>query len=412
MKAKIYIKYILFLYILAISGFEFFFRVDLIATYLLFPVTVIIFFLYREKFDFSVFLVIFPFFIAYILQYTLHGSPINNAFTLLIRFITFYLVIKIIGRDFIKILINTIKIISISSLFFYTIQYIPTVYNFIISLCSHFTTLGVDESGFFRPNIIIYTIQQIDPSGIQLFRNSGPFWEPGLYVVFLNIALFLNTFIKKSLVNKTNALFFINILTTFSTTGTIVLLMIITIFSITLKSLPIQIRVAMILMLLISVPVISSLPFMTEKINDQLNQSDVSFSRFGAVKVHWNIIKDYPFSGLPPDEASYAKYSDDISPNGITEIFVRYGLITGIIYYILLFKSCNYLVTSIGYKNKGYLLFLVMIVSIFSQTIGNRPIYLLFIFAPIGITLINTKLRVLKLILLLHKKHKYKLINN
>ena len=43
-----------------------------------------------------------------------------------------------------------------------------------------------DQSYLFTPNYIIITFNQY-----QQLRNSGPFWEPGAFAVFLNIALYL-----------------------------------------------------------------------------------------------------------------------------------------------------------------------------------------------------------------------------
>lgn len=384
MKLKLFIKYFLFLYILAISSFEYFHRVTQPALYLLFPIVSVIFIYYKEKFDYRVFYVILPFFLAFLLQTLLNNTPISFAFSLIIRYITIYFVAKIIGKDIVKIFINTIKIISIISIVLYVVQYVPSLNNFMLSICRNFTNLGSDPTIVIdRPNFIIYTIQ--DKGLIEgFFRNSGPFWESGLYVVFLNIALLLNTFDKKSIFNKINLLFIINIISAISTTGIIVLLMNIAFFTLTIKTVSLQYRVIVFSLLLISIPTISSLSFMSDKIQTQYDQSDLSYSRFGAVVVHWKIMKDYPFAGLPYDNnKTYKTYSDFISPNGITEIFIRYGIPAGIIYYILLYKSCVTIMNYLGYKKRGYFMFLILVTLLFSQAMGNRPIYLLFLFFPI-----------------------------
>jgi hypothetical protein len=119
---------------------------------------------------------------------------------------------------------------------------------------------------------------------------------------------------------------------------------------------------------------------------DQFNDSDVSYSRFGAAVVHWNIIKDYPITGLPYDETTYSKYADNISPNGITEIFLRFGVIAGFIYYVFLFKASSKMIKMFGNKKKGLGLFLVLTLVLFSETQGNKPIYWAIIFSQIPLS--------------------------
>lgn len=390
MRVPIQLKYFFFIYILAISTFEFFFRISQVATYLLFPIAGFVFYYYKKRFDYSVLIIILPFFLIYILQHVFYDTPIYFAFSLIIRLLTVYFSLKIIGIEFIKIFINTLKIISLISIFFYVIQYIPAIHGLMITLSEHFTNLGSQpDTVIDRPNFIIYAIQQIEEGGPGLYRNSGPFWEPGLFVVFLNIAFFFNTFYTKELFSKTNAIFLVNIFSTLSTTGFIVLLMIFIVYLISFKSLKIQNKLLLLIILIACIPAIFSLSFMTKKINDQMGQSDLSYSRFGAAVVHWNIIQDYPITGLPNDNnKTYSKYSDNISPNGITEIFVRYGVISGMIYYFILYLSSGSIMYILGNPNKGIFLFLILVTLIMSQTIGTSPIYWLLV---LNLTLLGDK---------------------
>jgi len=386
MEVKLYIKYFIFLYILAISSFEFFFRVNQSATYLLFPFVTLGIIYYHERINFSVIIIILPFVFVYIMQTILYGSPFYYAITLAIRLVTIYFSVKIIGIDFLKIFIQTIKIIALVSIVFYLLQYIGFTNNLMISLSHNITNLDSDPLRVIdRPNIIIYTIQT-EKNNLMLYRNSGPFWEPGLYSVYLNIALFLNLFIKKRIFNKTNLLFILSIITAFSTMGTIALLINLSLFGLLNKSLSFPIRVLVFSLLITTISAISSLPFMTEKINEQIADSDVSYSRFGAAVVHFKIIKDYPLTGLPYDKTTYSKYADNISPNGITQMFVRYGIIAGFIYYIFLFRTSSTVMKLFGEKNKGYALFIILVIVLFSETQGNTPMYWAIIFSQIPLS--------------------------
>ena len=383
MKISIYIKYFLFLYLLAISSFEYFFRVNQMAIYLIFPLVTFGFFYYKKKFDLLVLVIISPFVLVYLLQTVLYGSPFYFAITLAIRLITIYFAVKLIGKDFLRIFINTIKIITISSLIIFLFQIVGG-YSILISLSNKFTNLGMDTTILNRPNFIIYTVQLIEEGQI-FVRNSGPFWEPGLFAVYLNIVLFLNLFIKKRIFENTNLLFILGIITTFSTTGIVALILNFSLFTFLNKSISLPARFVTITFLIISIPIIFSLPFMSEKIEDSYNKSDVSYSRFGAAVVHWNIIQDFPLTGLPSGEEIfarfYSKYADNISPNGITVMFTKYGILVGFFYYFLLYRTGRTIMQLFGEKNKGYAFFIILVIVLFSQTQGNSPIYWAIIFS-------------------------------
>lgn len=390
---KLYIKYFLFIYILAVSGFEYFYRVALPSLYLLFPFVVFLFYNYGLKFDKKVFNIILPFFLVLLLQTIFYDSPIRFAFALVIRFLVLYYVAKIIGDDFIRIYINTIKVIAFISILFYGLEYIPPIKDLMLDFSNNFVNLaGGGEDAYNKPNFIIYALQT-DYEDVAYIRNAGPFWEPGVFVIFLNIALFFNLQIKKKIFESTNILFIICIITSFSTSGYISLLANIIFFTQASRSISIFYRLFIILVLLLIIPAIYSLPFMSEKVNNQIEQSDVSYSRFGAAVVHWRVIQDYPLTGLPyeNENSGFEKYTDTVSPNGITEIFVTFGIIGGLFYYFYLYKSAAYLMTLIGNKNKAYMLFLILVMLIFSETMENRPIYLLLLFLPcIGYSKINS----------------------
>jgi len=396
---KNFIKYFLLLYVVAISGFEYFFRVGLPATYFLFPFALLFFIVFKLKPDLFVIKIIVPFFIVFLLQHWFYHAPVNYAIALVIRLLTFYLVAKIIGKEFLIIFINIMKIIAIVSIFIYVILYIPSINELLLSFSKRFTNLGSNLDLYpDKPNFIIYCFQIKMKESLMFYRNSGPFFEPGAYVLFLNIALFLNIYFKNKLFNFTNILLIVNIVSAFSTMGLTALMLIVLFYSMSLKSIKLFHRIFIIIVLVVSIPVVSSLPFMNEKIATQISAVDISYSRFGAALVHWNIIKDYPITGLPYDDKTYSNYADDISPNGITEIFVRYGAIAGIIYYIFLFRASSTIMYTLNYKKHGFFLFMILFIVIFSETLGNKPFYWTLIFSQIPFSnyLKNKKISVQK----------------
>ncbi|WP_129365281.1 hypothetical protein [Lutibacter sp. HS1-25] len=320
------------------------------------------------------------------LQTFLFGSPFYFALTLGIRLITIYFTVKLIGQDFVKIFIQSIKIISIVSLAIWLFQTFGG-YGVLMTIASKFNNLGVEANDVLvlnRPSFIIYTIQTLDKG--QLFvRNSGPFWEPGLFALYLNIVLFINLFINKKIFDKTNLLFIICIVTSFSTMGFVTLILNLTFVALLNKAVSLPKRIFMITFLIVSVPIIFSLPFMHDKIEENYSKSNLSYSRFGAAIVHWNIVQDFPYTGMPSGEELmskfYSKYANNISPNGITAMFTKYGVFVGFFYYFLLYRCCLTIMELLGEKKKGYALFIILVVVLFSETQGDQPMYWAIIFS-------------------------------
>jgi len=375
----IYIKYFLFVLILAISTWEYFYRVSNQVLYIIFPFVLLIFIHLRRRLDTGL-LTLLPFVSIFIVQIFLYKIPQYFPATFFLRLFTIYLIAKIINRNFIVISINTIYFIAVYSLFFYLLINIKYTNTLLYQLSDNFTNLGSrPETVKDWSNFIIYNLT-IKPEGFLLYRNSGPFREPGLFAIFLNIAFFFNLLRTNKVLGKVNIVLIISILSTFSTNGIIVLLIIIIIYFQFNKSVNRYLRFFYLISLLFFVPLIYNLPFMGDKIEEQFSQKDLSYSRFGAIYTHFKILEDFPLTGLPYKEQVYFDYSDDVSPNGITEILIRYGYLVGFFYYFLLFRACKSIVGLLGYRKLSFVLFLVMILLLFSQTIGNNPIYWLFIF--------------------------------
>jgi hypothetical protein len=387
-KNKNFIKYFLFLYLLAISGFEFFFRATSEAIYILFPIVSFLFIFSNRKFNVLFFKIISVFLFVFLLQSILFNSPYYLSITLLVRLLTVYFSISIIGKDFFLIFRKTIKLIAIISLIFYFLQYFNSFYNLFISLSENFTNLNSNlEDVKNRPNIIIYSIQELEKFKISSFyRNCGPFFEPGIFVVFLNIALSLNLISNKIILTKENFILIIATLTTFSTNGYIVIVLNLVFFMFYNRNF--EYRVFSIIAFCALIPILINSSQVGGKIKLQIDDSNVSYSRFGAAVVHWNIVKDFPITGLPfeKNKKTYSKYADDISPNGITEIFLLYGIIGGIFYYYWLFRAAVSICKLVKREKKATWLFIIFVVVLFSQTQANQPIFWAIIFSQIPLS--------------------------
>lgn len=84
---------------------------------------------------------------------------------------------------------------------------------------------SLDEGNIFRVSSILYTQLYQLQSGSLTLRNCGPFWEPGAYQGFLNLAIVINLLYNKrdKQWKYKNIVFIITIITTFSTGGYITL---------------------------------------------------------------------------------------------------------------------------------------------------------------------------------------------
>lgn len=386
--------YLFIIAIMAFTGFEFFYR----ASFFLIPIISYAFFIFvREKYRFNnnTLIVLIVAFLTLLQTF----SGLNE--TLVIFFLTvgyfygYFLIAEIIKLSFIEAYVKIIFIISIISLFFFFITYNEELLDFILAnFAKYFIPLNfksddvalMNESG----NILIYNFMDY---GFSYNRNSGPFWEPGMFAVFLNIALFLNTIRFKKLFSSINIIIFITIITTFSTTGYLAMFFICITYNLFYSSS--KIKFLYIFILLLSSGFIFELDFMQDKIAGQISSAnDDNSSRFGAILVHFEVMKDYPFLGVGEGISKYVSmytHSESTS-NGISLVFVKYGIPFGILYYYLLFKSCKNIIQHIIQKHDlslSYCFFLLLLILSFSQDITIRHFYFFMIFWGLSLSVYN-----------------------
>lgn len=397
-KINTYIKvqkksYFFVLSILAFTGFEFFHR----ASFLLIPIilyALIIFLKERFSFNSNLMVVLIVSFLT--LLQTLFGFNQNIVifFLTFIFFLGYFLLSRITKYDFAKVYENLIFIISLISLCFFFVTYNEKLLDFFVNnVAIYFRPLNLDLtdtnlSSYESTNILIYNFMDFAYS---YNRNSGPFWEPGMFAVFLNIALFFNLIKFKKLFSFKNIVFIITIITTFSTTGYLSMFFIFISYNIFYSSS--KLRFLYISILLVSSFFLLELDFMQSKIESQISSANKDgASRFGAILIHLQIISDYPFIGVGEGVSKYmSKYTDaDSTSNGISLVFVKYGIPFGIFYYVLLLKSCKNIVrylTESSNNYLGYCLFILLLILAFSQDITVRHFYLFLIFWGLSFSL-------------------------
>ena len=256
------------------------------------------------------------------------------------RFTFAYLVIKSVGQKFISTYMNLIYYLSIISLVFYVVFFFPSLTNQLVAHAIKNPLFPLkDQTYLFTPNYILITFNQYEH-----LRNSGPFWEPGAFTVFLNIALMFNIIVNHKLFDKKNVLFIIAIITTLSTAGYLALFF--TIVAVLLLLNP-SIKKILVLapIIILFTAFIINMPFLLPKIKDNVivAENDNS-SRFGSALSDYQLIYKNPFLGYGKDiQNKYGTSTWNLKKmhrnNGITNFITEWGFIIFIIYFANYKKS-------------------------------------------------------------------------
>lgn len=374
-------EYILISIVIMLTGFEFFYRnVDLVF-FLLGPVAIIIF--YRRKLNTSIQSIIF---ISVILALSVFQSLyFNNDSSIFIiatvKFIIYMLVASIIKGNFGYVYVRIMYFICLVSLAFYVlINLSPSFYSFLISISNGIKPLSLNSeilSSNPSNTLIIYTL----PHDL-IYRNCGPFWEPGMFGVFIALA-FIISFHYLGLKNKMTIVFMLTALSTLST-STIITLSVILLYKIIASKISITKIFLMILLPVILIQIIN-LPFVGDKINSDFKGRDKAYSRIGAMYLHVQQIQDSPIIGYGVNTAKDQErriQAIEVSPNGLTNIIRVYGIPFSILYFILLFKFCrDFLVGNT--KLFTFFVFISLLTLSFSQDITTRHFFYILIFFPL-----------------------------
>ncbi len=307
-----------------------------------------------------------------IMQYVaVDRYKITSIISMLITIVGSFSAALIVQRNFVENFVKIIYWLAIIGLLFYFISFISPIKDFLINVVTpHFISLNVENAVFEGggANLIIYNFQGGGVYELVGFmRNCGPFWEPGMFAIFLNIALlFNNLLIAASL--KYNVILIIALITTFSAGGYLggmaVLLAIYVCRNKNILTFILGVLLISVLMYLFS-----QLEFVGIKLSDQMESAEVGsdVTRFGAWYTQLQMIKDSPFFG-GGDISQYAETKTLAS--GTLLPLVTLGIPVGIIFYYILAKSFIKLATS--YEKSmwaGWTIFMVIIVISFSQTI-------------------------------------------
>jgi hypothetical protein len=281
---------------------------------------------------------------------------------------------------FVMVLTKTMVIISYVSFIFVLICYVPGISTWLYDFADKLFPIDNDWKGYHTPTLLVFTFHpEFFWGQFSYVRNAGIFWESGAFAVYLNIALFLHYSTRsiktfKDLFDKDAMVLIIALISTTSTMGILVMISLLTYFSIQLKT---ALKYVLIVVIgIISYAAYTTVEFLGNKINQQLEQSDVENNRFGAALLDIQDIAKRPILGWSRrNEVVFGttKFTgENHRPNGVTNLVRSYGLLYSSFYFFMVFTSFVqlhiYFNKSVNYSTPAFGILLLLMVA-FSEII-------------------------------------------
>jgi len=344
-KTKI-IDYLLVYFLVAFSGIPFFYRarIEVMIVFLLLPLLV---FVYRKrKVDkFIIYYIAFVFLIQAGQVLKFYYLPITTFIGLHVRILFAYLVLKSVDKRFVDYYVHVLVVSTLISWLFYLPSYNSSIEYFLRhNLAPYFEHPFLKESNYkYFDNVLLYTINTKGEGFLFLKRNSGPFWEPGAFSGFLIIALLFNIIRKKYLWNKGNVVLILGLISTFSTTGLIALFYVIISYYLIHQN--IKRRIVLVPVLIVGVIYLFvSVDFIGDKIVRKLSFTDQTYNtRFKSAQTDLIDFAASPIVGLGRSEKTRFDEEQNTRKihrnNGVTNLLAMYGLVTFILYFLLMWKG-------------------------------------------------------------------------
>jgi hypothetical protein len=393
---KKFSNYMLLLIIIATTANPYFFDSNefLIVGFL---ISAAVFLMRGKKFDQNYVLVCGLFLLLEVLQFAGFGGFNVQTFSALFIKLTFaYFVVKCVEGNFFEYYVQILKVICWISLGFYTLSFVPGVYDFIYnSITPFFEPPFYKTVDFFtaQHNVIIYTFAY---DCYQTYRNPGPFWEPGIYSIFIILALLFNLVREKKVFSSTNTLFIVSILTTVSTAGYLGLFLLLMFYLISNKASRYR-WLYVTAILSAAVYLFYTLPFLSAKLEQNIQMSDYTGSRFGSLAADWALFTRSPLIGWGRGEMRYGGSSQLFfgqelhRNNGLASFLTQYGIFLPLACFYLYNTTFKYLCILNKYTTAfASAALLVMLFVSFSQVIYTRQFFLCLLFLGVHFRKLNS----------------------
>lgn len=302
--------------------------------------------------------------------------PLKTFIGLLVKIFIGYFIVKVLKKDFQYYYVKFFYGISLLSLFFYILHFIdPSLFS------SIWTDVTFSATSPKRYSILgLFTFY---PRFVE--RNSGPFWEAGVFGGYLVIAFifaFLSNFEKK---RKILFLLGLTIITTLSTTAYIALSIFLLFFFFKNRMNPLLKLVVLIFFLLAIYFAFTKLDFIGNKITEQYTtaldqglESEDS-QRFLSLLRDLDDFKGHEFFGRGWSDVTRFDVNNgqQIRTVGLTDVIVKVGALFFILMTLYMYKSFRSLCWFFNYINPFYSIALILVIFILlmSETYFNLPLF-------------------------------------
>lgn len=304
-----------------------------------------------------------------------------------------YFVFKIVGKNLSKYYVNIIYFFTlISFVFYFSTILFPSFTNGLLESVAEVVKLfQLNPPG--RSHILIYTFgeEYSETSGFvetAIPRNSGPFWEPGGYGVFLIVAMIFELVEYKKLFTKKNIIFLLALITTLSTASFVALFVLITFYLwMSESSFKIVYLAGLVMLALV---VYANAFFLTGKIQRDANVGtytslkDIPRNRFVSAQLDLMDFINYPIIGRGRYEATRfdtKEAKDELflnhRNNGTTNLLVEFGFFGFICFFATMYQSFrNFCIVHKWRIRFAVMLTIIIMILGFSQMIFNKPLFI------------------------------------
>ena len=344
----------------------------------LIPFAFSIYLVYQKKIKFSYkFGFLLLGFLIYFILVTVKFHSFHPRFlvTYLFYFFIAYVIINAFKQRFLIMFLNIVYYLSVISLFFWAVQIF--MQDTLIGLLSPISVAGPGEE---HVNIIVYTIEQaILLANFSIPRNAGFAWEPGAFATYINLAIFSLLITSKFDIFKNMKFWVLTValITTMSTTGYSIFLIILVFYAYNQKS---KYFVALVPIILALALYASTLPFMSEKLvgvskfnTNELIYNSVTWGldyrpqRFESLQIDFIDFKNNPIIGYGGhnDAKWTAQLGAKISTvSGIGNLLAIFGSIGALFFLVQLILTSIDLSKTFGYKGWFFLTIIILMISI------------------------------------------------
>lgn len=260
-------------------------------------------------------------------------------------------------------------------------------------ILNQFGTYGF-EIGSIK-SLVFYTFMG-DSNDFSYIRNAGMFWEPGAFAGYLLLALLFiaikNGKFSIGSYKKEVLWIIIGLITSQSTTGFLVLLVILMIYA--MQNFSWGKIIIFPLFLMIAIWSYTKLPFLQEKIESQfigaeeMDDMDINNTRFGSLNMDWQYIKSQPIFGNGLDIKTRYRFHPDVTPdedigngNGMSNFLAFWGIPFFIFWLYGVYKFARDTSRS---RITAIISMLILILLLQGEQYLNYPMFLMFFSLPVA----------------------------